>query len=223
MTMPQAPAKSSDLAAAFSWDAARAALGGASEHGLNIAYAAVDRHALGPLHDRVAIRCIGPGDTPKEFTYSPSAPTNATILQRPAQLGVAGGDTVFSLLGRVAETYIAALGTVRIGAIYCPLYSVFGPEPIRSRLSAGRARVLVTTRQQYERKVASLREGLPHLEHVLIIDEDGDLPPCTVAFWPMLNAADDGCSIADDRAGNPGATAFHQRHDGKGQGRTARA
>lgn len=194
MPMPQAPARSSESATAFSWDAARAALGRASEPGLNIAYAAVDRHALGSLQDRVAIRCIGPGDMPKEFTYRDLRQLTQRFSNVLLQLGVGGGDTVFTLLGRVAETYIAALGAVRIGAVYCPLYSVFGPEPIRSRMSAGRARVLVTTRKQYERKVASLREDLPHLEHVLIIDEDGEPPPCTAAFWPMLNAADDAWS-----------------------------
>ena len=194
--MLQTPAKSSDdLAAAFSWDAARTALGGSPGHGLNIAYAAVDRHALGPLHDRIAIRCIGAGDAPRDFTYDHLRQLTQRFSNVLLQMGLGLGDTVFTLLGRVPETYIAALGTVRVGAVFCPLYSVFGPEPIRSRLSAGRARVLVTTRQQYERKLASLREGLPHLEHVLIIDEDGDLPPSTVALWPMLDAADDGFSM----------------------------
>jgi hypothetical protein len=36
----------------------------------------------------------------------------------------------------------------------CPLFSAFGPEPVRQRLDLGDARVLVTTATLYRRKVA---------------------------------------------------------------------
>jgi acetyl-CoA synthetase len=44
----------------FSWAQARAELDGLPEgRGLNIAHEAVDRHAAGPLRDKVAIRWLG--------------------------------------------------------------------------------------------------------------------------------------------------------------------
>ena len=46
--------------ATFSWDAIRSELQGLPEgKGLNIAHEAVDRHADGPLRDRVALRWLG--------------------------------------------------------------------------------------------------------------------------------------------------------------------
>ena len=52
---------------------------------------------------------------------------------------------MFSLLGRVPELYIAALGTLRNGSVFSPLFSAFGPEPVRTRMAIGEAKVLVTT------------------------------------------------------------------------------
>jgi acetyl-CoA synthetase len=49
------------------------------------------------------------------------------------------------LAGRVPELYVSVLGTLKYGAVACPLFSAFGPEPIRQRLDIGGGRVLVTT------------------------------------------------------------------------------
>ena len=72
-------------------------------------------------------------------------------------LGVKRGERVFVLAGRIPELYVAALGTLKHGAVFCPLFSAFGPEPIEQRLRLGDARVLVTTTALYRRKVAELR------------------------------------------------------------------
>ena len=53
-----------------------------------------------------------------------------------------------------------------------PLFSAFGPEPIRQRVTLGRGRVLVTSRALYRRKVAPVRAALPTLDFVLMIDGD---------------------------------------------------
>jgi acetyl-CoA synthetase len=79
---------------------------------------------------------------------------------------------VYVLAGRIPELYVAALGTLKSQGIFCPLFSAFGPEPIRARLAIGQARVLVTTEALYHRKVAALRGHLPSLEHVILIGED---------------------------------------------------
>ena len=67
---------------------------------------------------------------------SSSAASNrfANVL---AQRGIAKGDRVFSLLGRCPELYIAALGTLKNGSVFSPLFSAFGPEPIKARMTIG--------------------------------------------------------------------------------------
>ena len=88
-------------------------------------------------------------------------------------LGVGKGDRVFILAGRIPELYIAVLGALKNGSVVTPLFSAFGPEPIKTRLELGEAKVLVTTEALYTRKVAGIRSALPHLAHVLLVGEAG--------------------------------------------------
>jgi hypothetical protein len=54
----------------FSWEAIRRELDGLpGGKGLNIAYEAIDRHAIGPLCDHLAIRWLGKDSTVLDFTY----------------------------------------------------------------------------------------------------------------------------------------------------------
>jgi acetyl-CoA synthetase len=113
-------------------------------------------------------------------------------------LGVEKGDRVFLLLGRIPELYVAALGALKHRCVVSPLFSAFGPEPIRSRLTIGRARVLVTTRSLYQKKVAPLRASLPFLDHVLLVGDDRgptDVPD-TLDLSQFMAAASDHYTIA---------------------------
>ena len=103
------------------------------------------------------LRCGGSGATSvRDFSYSALAAATNRFANLLARHGVTKGDRVFSLLGRTPELYIAALGTLKNGSVFSPLFSAFGPEPIRARMTIGSAKVLVTTEAFYRRKVASL-------------------------------------------------------------------
>jgi acetyl-CoA synthetase len=165
--------------AVFSWDAARAALDGLPDGGLNIAHEAVDRHAAGWWRERDALRFVGRDGQVDAVTYGELAARTSRFASALAGLGVERGDRVFSLLGREPALYVTALGTLKRGAVYSPLFSAFGPEPVRQRLALGAGRVLVTTPAMYARKVAPVRGELPELRHVLLVGADGaerDIP-----------------------------------------------
>jgi acetyl-CoA synthetase len=157
--------------AAFSWDHVRNCLDGLPDNaGLNIAHEAVDRHARGPLRNRTAIRWLGTDGAARDITYGELAEQSSRFANVLRGLGVGKGDRVFAFAGRIPELYIAALGTLKNGSVFCPLFSAFGPEPVFQRLSRGDAKVLVTTRALYGFKVAALRDRLPELRHVLLTD-----------------------------------------------------
>ena len=149
----------------------------------------MDRHAHGPRADRVAIRHLGRDGVTTELTYARLRDDTNRFANVLAGLGVAAGDRVFLLTGRVPALYVAALGTLKHRAVVCPLFSAFGPEPIRQRLELGTGRVLVTTRRLYERRVAGIRDRLPRLEHVLLVDGgDAPLPVGTQALAALMAA-----------------------------------
>ena len=158
--------------AEFSWAIARSALDGLpGGQGLNIAHEAVDRHANGPRAGRVALRWLSKEGRSRLYTYADLAGESSRFANVLVRLGVGKGEPVAVLAGRIPALYIAAIGALKHGSVFMPLFSAFGPEPIQARLSIARARVLVTTRSLYARKVEALRAALPHLEHVLLVDD----------------------------------------------------
>ncbi len=185
-----------EACAGFSWGEARAALADLADGALNIAYAAVDRWVAAGQGQRLALRWLGKNGERRDYRYADLARLSnqfANVLER---LGIRPGDRVCTLAGRIPELYIAALGALKAGAVFCPLFSAFGPEPVRGRLVSSRARLLVTTSLLYQRKVAALRNALPDLEWVLLTDAtdltDGDAhPPKLCAFHTLLDAAAD--------------------------------
>jgi acetyl-CoA synthetase len=146
--------------------------------GLNIAYEAVDRHVAQGHGERLALRWLGRDDTVRDFTYAELAQATSRFADVLVGLGVGPGARVFALLHRVPELFVAALGTLKRGAVFAPLYSVFGPEPVRQRMTIGNADVLVTTAALYRKKVAPWRDELPSLRHVLLVDENAQPEGC---------------------------------------------
>ncbi|MDJ0637826.1 MAG: acetate--CoA ligase [Paracoccaceae bacterium] len=163
-----------DMRGRFSWDDARREVDYFDGGKLNIAHVAVDRHVATGHGDQVALRWIAKTGETTDFTYAElQAQTNrfANVLK---SRGIGKGERVYSLLGRVPELYIAALGTMKAGAVFCPLFSAFGPEPIHSRMEIGDAAAVVTSSRLYRRKLKKLRDRLPNLREVFLIDGEED-------------------------------------------------
>jgi len=181
--------------AAFDWsDALKLLYGLPDSGGLNIAYEAVDRHARGVRADRVALRWIGKSGTRSELTYRNLAGATNRFANVLASLGIAQGDRVFILLGRVPELYVAVLGALKAKCVVSPLFSAFGPEPIATRVEIGEGRVLVTTEALYRRKIEASRARLRNLAHVILVD-DGAPVPGTLRWSELMAAASDAFVI----------------------------
>ncbi len=181
----------------------------------NIAYAALDRHAAGPTATRTALRFATdrPWDgviTTHDLSYAELGRLSRRFSAALRSLGINKGDRVFTLMGRTPALYVAMLGALRNGSVVSPLFSAFGPEPIATRVNIGRADVLVTTRAIYQRKVAKIRDRLPSVRHVFVVDDgqaDG-APPGTLDFWQSVNAADENPPIEPTTADDPALLHF---------------
>jgi acetyl-CoA synthetase len=180
------------VASSRAWDEARAWLDGLpGGAGVNIAHEAVDRHATGPRREHVAIRWLPKRGDPVELTYGDLCERTNRFANALDALGLARGERIFVLSGRIPELYVSVFGALKHGNVVSPLFSAFGPEPIRQRLERGDGRAIVTTRALYERKVAGIRSDLPLLAHVLIAGEPpgGVVPDGTVNLADLLDVA----------------------------------
>ncbi len=200
----------------FSWERARAALDGLpSGTGLNIAHEAVDRHARS---GRIALRWLGKSGERRSMGYAELAELSSRFANALRALGVQAGDRVCTLLGRVPELYVTAMGTLKNRSVFCPLFSAFGPEPIKARLQLSDAKVLVTTPTLYRRKVSDVRTELPALQHVLLVPDGSDLPPKTESFTALLAQASPEFTIPPTTPEDPALLHFTSGTTGKPKG-----
>ena len=176
----------------FSWQYEQRFLDGLpGNNGINIAYEATERHAKGKLKDHIALRFIKRDKSFKDFTFYNIHKLSSRFASALTTLGIKKGDRVFALTGRIPELYIAAMGTLKMTAVFCPLFSVFGPEPIFQRLSKGDAKVLVTTKELFEKKVKPLLDRLPSLQFILLADEELHLSSEILSLPRLLEEAYD--------------------------------
>ncbi|WP_415903460.1 acetate--CoA ligase [Neptuniibacter sp. QD29_5] len=171
-------------------DSPNCQIDGLPDNAVNICYEAVDRHLDKGLADKIALRWHSKTNQLKSFTYAELAAATsrfACVLQR---LGLQPGDRVFGLAGRTPEIYISLLGSLKFGAVFAPLFSAFGPEPIRSRMEIGDAAVLVTTERLYRKKLQHWINELTPSPQVLLLDIKGEPPEGCHDLSKLLAEAD---------------------------------
>ena len=204
----------------FSWEDARKSLSGLPEGGINIGYEAVDRHATGKNAHKCAIRFLRKDGRREEYTYAELKRATDRFMAALRGAGIGKDDRVFALTGRIPEFYIAALGTLKNGSVFSPLFSAFGPEPIQTRLLRGSAKALVTTGNLYRRKVRGIRAAVPALQRVIVIDPvDENKPQDGTHDWNTFMASGtDGHDIARTSADDMALLHFTSGTTGRPKG-----
>lgn len=195
----------------FSWQAQAAELAGLPGGGLNLAFEAVDRHALGERREHTALRLVERNGGCRDISYAQLSLLSNRFASLLNRLGVQPGERVFMLCNRGLELYLGVLGGLKLGCVVSPLFCAFGPEPIETRLRLGEGCVLLTTEALYRRKVAAIRERLPALRHVLLYDEQGaEIEPLagTLRLQPLLDEADEQFPVAQTTPDSPALLHF---------------
>ncbi|MDR5701140.1 acetate--CoA ligase [Agromyces aerolatus] len=152
---------------------------------LNAAVNCVDRHVAAGLGDKVAFFFEGERGDRRTLTYAELEREVAKAANALTELGVTKGDRVVVYLPVLAETVIVTLAIARLGAIHSLVFGGFSAEALRFRVEDTRAKLLVTTDGQFRRGAAvpvkaaadAAVEGVPSIEHVLVIRRTGDETP----------------------------------------------
>src|SRR6056297_3084162 len=184
--------------------------------GVNIAHEALDRHVTAGHGGDLAIRWLGKSGERRDLTYADLQGEATRFANVLAAHGLKPGDSVFAMAGRVPELYAAALGTLKAGLVFTPLFSAFGPEPVRTRMEIGSANVLVTTPGIYKRKIAAWRDEIPSLKLVLVLGDEA--PDDCVAPGPALAAASPDFETVETGADDPALIHFTSGTTGKPKG-----
>lgn len=151
---------------------------------LNACVECCDRH-LG--EQAVALYCESQHGVATQYTFEQLQTHAAQFGNFLRSQGVKPGDRVAGLMPRTVELLIAILGTWRIGAVYQPLFTAFGPKAIEQRLHCSGANWVVTDLHN--------RPKLDELDHRPNVMTVG----CTAAgsgehdFWTSLQGQSREC------------------------------
>lgn len=148
----------------------------------NIVLNCIDKHRGTAVWDKTFL--IWEGEDKREqrqLTYSEFASEIGRLACGLRKLGIGKGDVVAIYMPNLPETFVAFFAILKLGAIVMPLFSGFGPEPIRSRLNHGEAKAVITANGTWRRGVpARLKsvldeaiEKAPSVQHVVVVDRGG--------------------------------------------------
>lgn len=189
----------SELHRAFRWEHVTRLLDWDPARRLNLAHEACDRWAAD--RGRVALVWAGVRGECRTLTYFELARLSTRLANALGRLGLRRGDRVAALMPRVPETFLASLAAWKLGAVFVPLFSGFGPDAIRHRLTSSGTRAVFTEARYRDLVARGLHQDVP----VLVAAGEGDagLRPGDRDFWAEVEAADPAFSLVETRAEEP--------------------
>ena len=103
-------------------------------------------------------------------------------------LGIGNGDIFFTFLPKMPEQFFAFLGALKTQAICGTLFSNFGEDALLDRLGDSGA-VGIITRKSLYKKLSRIRERLPALKFVILVDGDDDPASGVISYSRIMSEA----------------------------------
>lgn len=151
---------------------------------------------------RLALTVAGADGSAQDVTYGQLKQQSNRLANLLKNSGLERGGRAGLLLPQAIETAIAHIAIYKLGAVAVPLFTLFGPEALEYRLENSAARIVITNAQGAA-KIAGIRERLPELRDVFVIDGahprardmGGEMETCSHNFQPVRTRADDPALI----------------------------
>jgi acetyl-CoA synthetase len=155
----------------FTWDTAKAVLDWKDGELLNIGAMCADRICARGMGDKTALIWEGFGDKKASYTFDDLRVYSNGFAKLLADRGIRPGERVCIFMDRIPSLYISFLGVLKVGAIAQPLFSAFGEDSLEVRLANAETTAVLTT-AKHVKKVRKIRDRLPTLRHVIVVDGD---------------------------------------------------
>ena len=155
----------------FDWEKAREILGYKEGDPLNIGWYCSDRICEMGKGNKTALIWEGYGGDTKSYTFEELKVNSNTFASYLKSLGIGERDRVCIFMDKIPELYFGFLGILKLGAIAQPLFSAFGEESLITRMESAESVAILTTKKHF-RKVRRIKDDLPALEHIIVVDND---------------------------------------------------
>jgi acetyl-CoA synthetase len=154
------------------WQLSEQELGYKPGDDINIGWYCSDRVCQMGKADKLALKWEGLGGKEKHYTYNDLRQLSNTIATFLQGIGIQPQDRVCLFLDRIPELYIGFLGILKTGAIAQPLFSAFGDESLLVRLENAETTAVIT-QKKHVGKIRKILDKLPHLKHIIVVDDPG--------------------------------------------------
>lgn len=160
-----------------------------SMEALNACYECCDRHADS---DKIALLWVGKDGRKEQYSFRELKKYSSQFANFLKSQGIGKGDRVSGLLPRTPELIITILATWRIGAVYQPLFTAFGPKAIEHRIQLAQSKLVVTD--------LSNRDKLLDISHCPAIvtvhaETQAERYPNDFSFWTVLSRQAESCEL----------------------------
>jgi acetyl-CoA synthetase len=155
----------------FNWNMSEQELEFGKNDMYNISYYCADRICEKGHGDKPALMWEGFKGECKKYTFNDLRIYSNIFAQFLQDISVKPGDRVCLFMDRIPELYISFLGVLKMGGVVQPLFSAFGEEALFTRLDDAKTKAIFTT-MKHVRKVRKIREKLPELTKVIVVDAD---------------------------------------------------
>ncbi len=160
-----------------------------STQAVNACYECCDRHANS---DAIALFWYGKDGRKEQYSFRELKKYSSQFANFLKSQGIGKGDRVSGLLPRTPELIITILATWRIGAVYQPLFTAFGPKAIEHRIQLAQSKLVVTD--------LANRDKLSEISHcptivTVNVETQAETYPQDLSFWTVLNRQAEGCEI----------------------------
>jgi acetyl-CoA synthetase len=143
---------------------------------MNIVDNCLDKYADTPTNAKTAITWEGEEGATRRLSYAELRGEVNRIANVLRHLGLRKGDAIGVFMPMTPEIVVAMLAIIKIGGIFLPLFSGFGPQAIASRLNDAEAKALFTADACLRRgKLCPLKPiadeaaaQIPSLRHVIV-------------------------------------------------------
>jgi len=159
----------------FNWSISEKELGYKEGDVINIGWYCSDRICQMGKANKPALIWEGLGGKKSSYSFNDVRLASNTIGAFLKKIGVKNEDRVCLFLDKLPELYLSFIGILKIGAIAQPLFSAFGDESLHVRLENAETTVIITQRKHVS-KVRKIKDKLPDLKHVIIVDHEGKKP-----------------------------------------------
>jgi acetyl-CoA synthetase len=167
----------------FDWTIAERELGWRRGEPINIGWYCSDRICQLGLAAKPALVWEDAQENGRTYSYDDLRVLSNTIAAYLQRLGLKPGERVCLFMDRIPELYLGFLGVLKMGGIVQPLFSAFGDESLHTRLDNAQTAAILTQRKHVA-KVRKIRDSLPGLRHIIVVD-GADGPPLQAREVPL--------------------------------------